>query len=117
MPSTHMASSEYQRICCWGYPHLEEPVFGFKYKQHQTNPVQMGTRKSGEAVGGFSFGFCVLKVPKLYSRRERIVSLELLVPQLQQQTAQGLIAALIDFDLSGSVCWWVGEEDRWAQAC
>lgn len=70
-------------------------------------------RNLGEAVGGFSFGFCVLKVPKLYSRRERIVSLvHVLVPQLQQQTAQGLFAALIDFDLSGSVCWWVGEEDR-----
>lgn len=73
----------------------------------------MRTRKSGEAVGGFSFGFCVLKVLKLYSRRERIVSLvHILVPQLQQHTAQGLFAALIDLDRSGSVCWCVGEEDR-----
>lgn len=45
-----------------------------------------------------------MKVPKLYSSRERIVSLVyVLVPQLQQWTAQGLFAAVIDFHLSGSL--------------
>lgn len=45
-----------------------------------------------------------MKVPKLYSSSERIVSLvRVLVPQLQQCTAQGLSAAVMAFHLSGSV--------------
>lgn len=43
-----------------------------------------------------------MKVPKLYSSRERVVSLvHGLAPQLQQGAAQGLFAAVIDFHLSG----------------